>query len=216
MLSQLRDAKNRLLFQSLFCVFCAFGIAIIPCFASVVDTIQLLPDDYLQREFSWALVVYQPDKSHYLKYPGSKLWPVTNLRVDLRTYPRDRTVPLTTCYEDLWYHDSLPIGLRRQNEIAIAEQSIGAIIVCQANDTSRAAERTQEVTDAVVRLLVDAQFRKAVTGLILVPACEYDSIASALSQFNFFPAGPRVQVGPVNLHLRAYPEGGDAFFYFQK
>lgn len=139
-----------------------------------------------------------------------------DLRVDLRTYPRDRTLPLNTVYEDLWYHDKKPIGLRRHNEIAVPAQSIGAIIVCQPNGTSDAEERTEEVTDAILRLIVDAQFRKAVTGLVLVPANEYESIASALSQYNFFPAGPRVQVGPVNLHLRAYPEGPDAFFYFQK
>jgi len=216
MLRQLRGRKSNLFFLPFLFALLSNWTTGLPSFASIAGMKEALPDDYLEREFSWTMVVYQPDRRDYLKYPGSKLWPLTNIRVDLRTYPPGQTGAATTLYEDLWYHDHLPMGLRRHHEIAIAEQSIGAIIICPADDTSDVMQRDQAVTDAIVRLLVDVQFRKAVTGLVLVPADEYDSIASTLSQYNFFPAGPRVNICPVNLHLQAYPEGRDEFFYFQK
>ena len=57
---------------------------------------------------------------------------------------------------------------------------------------------------------MDIQFRNAVTGLVLVPKDQYDDIATALAEYKFVSSNA---MRPINLHLRAYPEGGDGMFY---
>src|SRR5262249_30857467 len=106
------------------------------CFGAVKDMTQELPDDYLGREFPWAFVVDLPDANNYLKYPGSKLWPMTKVRVNLRTYSGKSASYESTTYEELWYHYHLPVGLRRTNQVALAQHSWGAIIVCPGYGTA--------------------------------------------------------------------------------
>jgi hypothetical protein len=187
------------------------------CFAAVKDMAEFIPDDYLGTQFPWALVMDLPDASYYLNYRGSKLWPLTRVRVNLRTYSQqnNREPPTTTYYEDLWYHNQSPIGLRRYNEISIPRLSYGAIIVCPGDSTSNSLQRAQAIADAFARLLVDIQFRNASAGLVLVPEDEYDTITEALGQFGFVAASTNPTLQPMSLHLRAYPEGADEFFYIQ-
>jgi hypothetical protein len=188
------------------------------CFAAVKDIAEDIPDDYLGTEFPWAMILDLPDVGYYLNYPGSKLWPLTKVRVNLRTYSpaNNREPPIQTLYEDLWYHNQSPIGLRRYNEISISRQSYGALIVCPGNNTGNTKQRAQAIADAITRLSVDIHFRNASTGLVLVPEDEYDTVADALGQFGFVAAGTNPTVQPMNLHLRAYPEGADEFFYIQQ
>lgn len=176
-----------------------------------------LPDDYLGSEFAWAMILDLPDMTYYLNYPGSKLWPLTKVRVHLRSYRQEkiRTPPTNTFYEELWYHRQSPIGLRRYNQITVAPLSDGAVIVCPADDTSDLLQRPPAIADAIVRLLVDMQFRKAVIGLVLVHEDEYDDIAKALSQYRFFAQSGNLPIRPLSIHLRAYPKGKDQVFYLQ-
>src|SRR5271163_2303912 len=87
------------------------------CLGAVKDMTEFIPDDYLGTEFPWAMVLDLPDTSYYLNYRGSKLWTLTRVRVNLRAYSQanNRQPPTTTFYENLWYHNQSPIGLRRYN-----------------------------------------------------------------------------------------------------
>ena len=195
----------------------AFGLNSSNCFASVTDMTEDLPDDYLGTNLAWAMVLNLPDADYYLNYPGSKLSPLTKVEVRYRAFPQKSqwTTPTTTSYEDLWYKGEVPVGLRRHNDIAIPRLSNGAIIVCPADYESDLNKRAPAIADAIVRLLVDVQFRLGVRALVLVPQEEYDNIAAALAQFNFFPAGNGVTIQPVNMRLRGYPDGKDRMFFLQ-
>jgi hypothetical protein len=188
------------------------------CFSAVKDMTQALPDDYLGTEFNWAMILDLPDVNYYLKYPASKLWPLTKVHIDLRAYSQDKnnTPPTNTFYEEFWYHKQAPVGLRRYNQISITKQSNGAIIVCPGDITADLLQRAPAIADAIVRLVVDIQFRNAVVALVLVPQYDYDNVAEALSQYNFFVGTIGSPIRPLAIHLRAYPEGKDEMFYFIK
>jgi hypothetical protein len=186
------------------------------CLGAVRDMTNQLPDDYLGREFPWAFVLDLPDANSYLKYPGSKLWPITKVRVNLRSYSKNSSSYENTSYEELWYHYHLPAGLRRYSRVAIAEQSYGAIIVCPGDGTADPLQRPLAIADAIVRLVVDIQMRHASTALVLVPDDDYECIVGGLSEFHFFPASPGVPIQSLGIHLRAYPGGSDQRFYLQK
>ena len=187
------------------------------CFASINEMAEDLPDDYLGTEFAWAMVLNLSDAKYYLNYPGSKLSPLTKVAVRYRAFPQKSqwTIPTTASYEELWYKGEVPVGLRRHNDIAIPYLFNGAIIVCPADDQPDPNKRGSEIADAIVRLLVDVQFRMGVTALVLVPKEDYDSVATGLAQFKFFPAGNGVTIQPINMRLRAYPDGKDQMFFLQ-
>lgn len=188
------------------------------CFAAVKDMARDLPENYLGTEFTWAMVLDLPDMRHYLSYPGAKLKPIAKVQVHFRSYPHEYNhPPLTnTLYEELWYHNEVPIGLRRYNQISIPRQCDGAIIVCPGDGTSDELQRASAITDAIVRLVVDVQFRNALTGLVLVPSAEYDNVAEGLSRYRFLVSHIGSPIRPISIHLRAYPKGKDQIFYLQK
>jgi hypothetical protein len=187
------------------------------CLGAVKEMTQALPDDYLGTQFAWTMVLDLPDTSYYLNYPGSKLWPITKVRIHLNSYRQDtnRIPSKSTYYEEFWYHKQSIVGLRRFNQFALFPLSLGAIIVCPAENTSSESQRIPAITDSIVRLLVDIQFHNAVTGLVLVPESEYDDIAEALAQYNFFAPDGTSQMRAVSIRLRAYPQGKENIFYLQ-
>lgn len=188
------------------------------CFAAVKDIARDLPDTYLGTEFTWAMVLDLPDMRHYLNYPGTKLSPIAKVQVHFRSYPHEYNRPpsTNTLYEELWYHNDVPIGLRRYNQISIPAQCDGAIVVCPRDVTSDEAQRASAITDAIVRLVVDVQFRNTLTGLVLVPSADYDNVAEGLSRYKFLVAHIGSPIRPISIHLRAYPKGKDQIFYLQK
>lgn len=195
----------------------SFGFSGSSCFASISEMSEDLPDDYLGTEFAWVMVLNSSDAKYYLNYPGSKLSPLTKVAVRYRAFPQksQSTIPTTTSYEDLWYKGEVPVGLRRYNDIAIPYLSNGAMIFCPAEDQPDLDKRASAIADAIVRLLVDVQLRMGVTALVLVPNEDYESVAAALTQFNFFPAGNGVTIQPINMRLRAYPAGKDQMLFLQ-
>jgi hypothetical protein len=175
-----------------------------------------LPDQNLRAEYEWAIILDQSDVNGMLNYGGSKVWPLTKVRVQYRPYKEGANAvpPSSILYEDVWYHDAATLGLRRYNEISIAERSFGAIVMCpgKLNQENRHS-RALAMVDSIMRLVVDVQLRNAETTVVLVPANSYDDISEALRSFNFFAATPGVPLSPLSIHVRAYPEGADQFFY---
>src|SRR5580658_9993827 len=57
---------------------CLAFICQLPCGAEINAK---LIDPYLERNFHWAMFIEMHDLKSYLNYPGSKLNPVTQLRV---------------------------------------------------------------------------------------------------------------------------------------
>src|SRR5271169_2191907 len=89
-----------------------------PCAADIKAD---LADPYLAREFNWGMFIDVRDMKHYLSYPGSRLNPLMLLRVNFRAFPRDKSVMIPAAiYQDFWYHEDVPIGLRQYSPLAIA------------------------------------------------------------------------------------------------
>jgi hypothetical protein len=190
------------------------------CIAAVNQMSQDLPDDYLGSEFAWTMILNLPDTNYYLNYQGSKLWPVTKVEVYSRTYRQDGKPipPKNTLYEEFWYHKQVPLGLRRHTQIVISPQTDGALIVCPAESCTINTQRPPAIANALIRLLVDVQFRNSVIGLVLVPRDEYEGIADALAQYNFFPPDGTSHIRPISIHMRGYPDDEvvkDDIFYLQ-
>jgi hypothetical protein len=176
-----------------------------------------IPDAYLAQQFPWALIIDLPDANSYLQYPNSKIWPITKVRVNLRTYEnKNSDAYQNTFYEALWYHYHLPAGLRRYSEITLPEQSRGAIVVCPGYGTANPLQRPLAVTDTIVRLVADVTLRHASAVIVLVPQDDYDCIAEGLHEFHFFPQIPGQPIAGIGLLLRAYPAGSEGRFYLQK
>jgi hypothetical protein len=183
--------------------------------ASVKNVNDYIPDSYLSENFNWTLVLDLPDVHHYLNYPKSKLWPLTEVHANLRSYDRDDVDCVTTYYEDLWYHNETPVGLRRHNQITINRNSGGALIVCPADENADFPRRASAIANAIVRLNMDVQLRNASISLVLVPDNEYEGVSDALTSYKM-SSSTNPAFSPVSFHMRAYPEGEeDHYFYLR-
>ena len=98
--------------------------ASLPCFADV--TADLL-DPKLEEQFDWAMFIDVRDIKSYLKYPTSRLHPVTNLKVIYRPLARGQRSEdyvKARVYEEFWYHDHMPIGLKRNQLLQIESNKL--------------------------------------------------------------------------------------------
>jgi hypothetical protein len=181
-----------------------------------------LTDDYLKGEYDWAMFLNVQDVDHYLNYSGSKLHPLTKVRVYFNTYQRRSqsgsgsatavTAP-AKLYEELWYYQGKPVGLRRRNQLNIAPDSSGALVVGQSDG---APEHSLALANALVRLALELQFQHIVTSVVMVPQETYDAITADLGYYRFYndiAAGAGVQM---SIHTRSYPQQKDEYYYLRK
>jgi hypothetical protein len=171
-----------------------------------------LSDPYLDREFDWAMFVDARELKDYLKYPGSKLYPVTNVRVTFRSIQRGinpQRMP-TEAYEEIWYHDGLPIGLHRHRNLKLAPGAMGIIVLGSSTEES---DRTAAMCNALIRLIMDVELHKAVISLVQVPREEYEGIALGLEKYGFLPESKGINQSSPNIHLRSSPKGRDEYYY---
>ena len=174
-----------------------------------------LRDPYLEREYDWAMYLDTHDLKQYLTYPGSQLHPITVVRINFRALNRGaRTRPKSAAiFEDFWYHNGTPVGLRRYNQLNIAPDLFGVIVIGADDDQP---EHGTAVANALVRLLLDLQLKQIITSVVMVPSRKYDQLAGELGRYGFFPY-MRVMAGQqMSIHLRTYPRGKDQYYFFQK
>ncbi|HEY9755905.1 MAG TPA: hypothetical protein V6C97_12135 [Oculatellaceae cyanobacterium] len=183
----------------------------LPC--SAIDA--QLVDPILPKQFQWAMFVEMNENMQYLNYPGSKLNPLTRLRVTANTYPRATnsapSINPAQLYEDFWYHEDQPIGLRRFGALNIERNQIGAIFLGTAGDNSAAAGRV------LVRLAVELDLQGLSPSVIEVPLDKYDAIVSELAHYSFAPKICAMAGRQFSIHLRSYPykTNKDAYYYLQ-
>ncbi|MDZ4731732.1 MAG: hypothetical protein SH820_17520 [Xanthomonadales bacterium] len=160
-----------------------------------------LSHSYLQTQFAWAMYIDSCEVNHYLNYPGSSLHPLTKVRIRYRYFPHDgRPVnwPAKT-YDEFWYHDGKPVGLRRNAEINLNKNDIGVIVIGQAADHFNSISST---SDALVRLLVNLQLQRAVVGAVIVPPDQYDPLLANLERYGFSSTMKQVSGPQMKIHLR--------------
>lgn len=176
-----------------------------------------LPDDYLGNEFKWSMVLYLPDVKDNLNYMGSTLHPLTKVSVSFNEYLSAGNVQ-SKAYEEFWYHKKAILGMRRHNQVRLAAGSEGAIILCPRTE-AESSDCSSAIANALVRVILDVQFRGAVTTLVVVPDADYQSIVGALERYGFYSEeklGNNLNELALSMRLRAYPLGAEKLLYLKK
>lgn len=186
--------------------------------SSFAEIRQNLNDQYLQAQCDWAMYLDVQDMKQSFKGPNSKLQPLSRVRISYRSFPRTKTSPLklqkeSREYEQLWYHYRTPVGSRRYIEPQFPEESLGMIVLGPCDGKNKHAE---QLTNALLRLMIDLQFKKASTSIVLVPENNYNEIAACLNYYNFW-ADYKLNTGKrMNIHLCSSTSSKDEIFYLGK
>lgn len=189
------------------------GLCTVPCSADINAD---LLDPKLEEQYDWAMYMDVHDMKNVLNYPTSKLHPLTNLRVIYRPLARGLRAAdykKARVYEEFWYREEMPIGLKRNEQLQIESYKFGIIFV-QPRDGEN--DHTYAIANALVRILVDLWIHDIVAGYVVVPRDKFDQMAGALSRYGFFPGMRVAQGAQLSIHLRSYPAGRDEIYFFQK
>lgn len=188
-------------------------LCVVPCFADINAD---LMDPKLEEQYDWAMYMDVHDMKNVLNYPTSRLHPLTNLRVIYRPLARGvraADYKKARVYEEFWYREEMPIGLKRNEQLQIESYKFGIIFV-QPRDGE--TDHTYAIANALVRILVDLWIHDIVAGYVVVPRDKFDQMAGALSRYGFFPGMRVAQGAQLSIHLRSYPAGRDEMYFFQK
>jgi hypothetical protein len=190
---------------------CCFGAQVPSCDAQKNPD---LIDDGLKQECDWAFFLDVQDVNHFLNYSGSQLHPLSRVRVSVRKFSRsgqdESESSATQTYEELWYRDGMPIGLRRRSKLTIKPHSLGMVTL---GATDFKEEHSRALANALIRLLIDLQFRQAVTSVVVVPADDYDRISAGLNRYHFFADINPSEGKQMSIHLSSTPAGKDGYFF---
>ncbi len=170
-----------------------------------------LTEDEVAERSDWVMVVEATRLHNYLRYPGSKLCPITQVRFSYLNC-LDKIPARPVLYEDFWYHDGQPIGCRRYSLITIKQfDRRGTIFVKPGKDVSA---NTVAVANAIVRLSVDLNVHDVSAAAVIVPEEVHGQLVSDFSRFGFFKRS--VQSGAqVSIRLVSNPRVFDEYLYYK-
>lgn len=186
------------------------SVAVLQLPVSATSQLYLTEDEVAERS-DWVMVVDATRLPDYLKYPGSKLSPITQVRVSyLNCLERIPARPVL--YEDFWYHDGQPIGCRRYSSITIKPVNRrGTIFVKPGKDIST---NTAAVANAIVRLTVDLNVHDVSAAAVIVPEDVHRQLVSDFSTFGFFKRAVQ-SGGQVTIRLVSNPRVFDEYLYYK-
>lgn len=188
------------------------------CAPVIADRIVPFSDDWFNRQYDWVIYMGLSPMDNYLKYPGSTVTPIMRIPIEYRYVPNRFTrknAPLEKLkYEELWYHDGKAVGCKRYSRLSLSSNEQGAIYI---KPNVKNGESIRELTNAVVRLVMDIYAQRTILASIIVPKEHFESFASALAQYNFFKLSVVYPGGPGNnmsIHLSSEPMGAERYFYY--
>ncbi len=170
-----------------------------------------LTEDEVAERSDWVMVVDAMRLPNYLRYPGSKLCPITQVRVSYLNC-LDKIPARPVLYEDFWYHDGQPIGCRRYSLMTIKPiDRRGTIFVKPGKDISA---NTAAVANAIVRLTVDLNVHDVSAAAVIVPEELHRQLVSDFGGFGFLKRA--VQAGAqVGIRLVSNPRVFDEYLYYK-
>jgi hypothetical protein len=170
-----------------------------------------LTEDEVAERSDWVMVLDVTQKPNYLKYPGSKLCPITQVRVSYLDC-LGKLPARAVLYEDLWYHDGQPIGCRRYSQMTIKQfDRRGTIFLKPGKDASA---NTPAVANAIVRLTVDLNVHDVSAAAVIVPEEVHRQLISDFSALSFFKR-PVQSGAQVNIRLVSNPRVFDEYLYYK-
>lgn len=186
------------------------GVTVLQLPASAAGQLYLTEDEVAERS-DWVMVVDAMRLPDYLRYPGSKLNPITQVRISyLNCLEKIPARPVL--YEDFWYHDGQPIGCRRYSLMTIKPvDRRGTIFVKCGKDISA---NTAAVANAIVRLTVDLNVHDVSAAAVIVPEELHRQLVSDFGGFGFIKRA--VQSGAqVTIRLVSNPRVFDEYLYYK-
>lgn len=172
-----------------------------------------VPRDYLDREYDWTIFVDASAVEQYLNYKGSKLHPLTKVRVSVQKSPRslqNDEEATEYVYEDFWYYKGKPIGLHRKHKLDIRQGLCGLVVI---RHTSNQPGQVMSVTNAALRVLVDLQYAKLVTNTFMVAEEDYEEVSGCLNEFGFYKGIQPSAGKQLGIDLRTFPTRREERFY---
>ncbi len=198
--------------------FLAIFFSIVCCIPVAADRIIPFSDDWFNRQYDWTIYLSLSPMDKYLKYLGSQMNPVMRIPIEYRYSPNRnfrKSYPLERQkYEEIWYHDGKAVGLKRYAHLMLSSDEQGALYITQ---NPKNGENIRELTNAMVRLVLDIYARRTILATIVVPQEYFENFASALTQYNFFKLTVVYPGGPGNnmsIHLVSEPQGTERYFYY--
>jgi hypothetical protein len=166
----------------------------------------------------WVIYIDVERKKHLFVNPGSKLRPITNLRVSYRKTTRvsnEEEDLKPRVYEDLWYHDGRAMGSHRLHKLGIDRNKRGAIYVRTTNDAS---QEPRAVANAIVRLTLQTLVKDSILTNVIVPRDMFREVVTELGHFNFFKEveGSTASGVQTSLYVTSNPPGMDVYMYYRK
>ncbi len=186
------------------------SVTVVPWPASAAGQLYLTEDEVAERS-DWVMVVDAMRLPNYLRYPGSKLCPITQVRISyLNCLEKIPARPVL--YEDFWYHDGQPIGCRRYSLMTIKPiDRRGTIFVKPGKDISA---NTAAVANAIVRLTVDLNVHDVSAAAVIVPEELHRQLVSDFSGFGFLKRAVQAG-GQVTIRLVSNPRVFDEYLYYK-
>ena len=170
-----------------------------------------LTEDEVAERSDWVMVIESTRLPNYLKYPGSRLNPITQVRVSYLNC-LDKIPARPVLYEDFWYHDGQPIGCRRYSLLTIKPvDRRGTIFVKPGKDISA---NTAAVANAIVRLTVDLNVNAVSAAAVIVPEELHRQLVSDFSACGFWKRDVRAG-GQVTIRLVSNPRVFDEYLYYK-
>lgn len=149
------------------------------------DSLDEFSEDNLDATNDWVMYVDSSTLPNFLNYPGSALTPLTNVRAKCRITP-EMGKPLSgtspKLYEELWYRDGVPVGMRRFSNLPSVKHRLGTIMV---NCASNQRQEALALSNALVRLTVDLELLAADRSYVVVPSAIYEMVEDKLRQYKF-------------------------------
>lgn len=191
----------------------------IPAFAEIIRTDN--DNEYLQREFDWAMFLDLQEQPHLLNYQSSSLNPLTKVQINFKPCSRGKgeRAPKNNSqiYEELWYKKTIPIGSKRHFTFDSLPHEQGIIVL---RKIGTAPERVQIAVNSVMRLMLDLQQKKMPVAVVAVPLEQYDRIASAIEYYRFSRVSLNTETQmsgkQFSIRLQSYPTARDERYFLQK
>lgn len=182
------------------------------------DKIEPFSDNWFNRQFDWVVSLKLDTMDRFLKYPSSTMNPITRVAIDYRFTPnrfsrKDRITDRQK-YEELWYHDGKAVGCKRYQTLELSSSEQGCLYI---RPDPKVGDSIRELTNAIVRLVLDVYDKKSILASIIVPKDNFENFATALAQYHFFKLTMVYPGGPGNnmsIHVMSDPYGMERYYYY--
>lgn len=173
-------------------------------------------DEYFNNRFDFMVMLKVKKMADMADYRGCTLTPMGKVAIACKAHSRSNpniVLPITN-YEDIWYHDYSPVGLRRYRDFPSECSGFGVIRVLYSEDCN---EFPNAVANATIRVLLDLNLHNGACDTLIVPRSIFGSVFSSFSRYGFYEVTTRPEnpiPGIIVLNLKSDPSGDFRRVYF--